>query len=1050
MSRCDWPSGLSTCKSARFAPLWLLFFLVVMSTVAVSSSLTTTRLLPSEQFPVFHRITVNDGLSQGSVIFVHQDRTGFLWFGSAGGLDRYDGMEFKNCALIGNVPKRPVYFYSCIENPDSTFWLSTDVGLILFDPVTVSGELFSLPRSIASSESGTIGLHLTKLRDGSLLLGVSSAGLVRFDINTHQFSLVYAFKPARGALPQEDMAGIQATEDGNALVVTYDHILLYDSQQQTTTPLASFADGRRAQCVLPEAGGDSLLIGTSKGMLRFDGKLLSPVRLSPDHPQLDSVPIKVLYRDSKGTLWIGLDDGAVAFTPGQNALTFYQHNPADPTSILPGGILTIKEDRSENLWFGIHDQGLCRIDLKREKFFTIENRPGFPRQLPSEAVWGLAVDAHRNLWISGEGLAMVNRTGGTVTLHNSLRGSSSANYARNTRRVYALNDSLVCVIADRRVYVYNILTNGARELSVEGKPLADVYRAHVRERSRNLLCVSSDSVFEVDPVRGHHVKTLFIFARQGAVPPSASVAAMIDDTAGNVWFGTNYGLLHYNDRSESVRLLSEQAGGVSGIPAIPMLSLALGGENTLWVGSQSGLYKYTFRDQRVRYFGVNEGLPNDKIWSIVVDHHNAVWVGTNRGLARIQELPHGKAVIRSYTVADGLPSNEFGMGVSAMDRNGTIYMGGLGVVYFHPDSLQDNPHQPAVSLTGLKIYGVPVPLEREISYLQRLTIPHEKKVFSVTYAALDFTDASRNRYQYKMQGYDDHWVDADTRREAFFTNLDPGTYTFLVRASNNDHVWSDTPLAVEITIVPPFWMTWWFRGILVVAIIGAGGATIRYLELRKIKRRLERVEQERALERERTRISRDMHDDLGANLTSLSMLAEVARMSLHDREKTDARLQRISSLSTDVVRSLDEIVWAVNPGADHLGNLTAYLSEFAQEFLASGAIRIRFEFDSSLPDLPLSSEQRHNIFLVVKEALTNVVKHARATEVRLSLGITGDVLWVEVQDNGQGMRDSGKASPGNGVRNMRQRIESIGGRFSMRNAEPSGAVVRLEVRIPSV
>jgi signal transduction histidine kinase len=323
-------------------------------------------------------------------------------------------------------------------------------------------------------------------------------------------------------------------------------------------------------------------------------------------------------------------------------------------------------------------------------------------------------------------------------------------------------------------------------------------------------------------------------------------------------------------------------------------------------------------------------------------------------------------------------------------------------------------------------------------------------VFSVTYAALDFTDPSRNRYQYKMEGYDDHWVDAGTRREAFYTNLDPGTYTFLVRASNNDNVWSDTPLAVEITIVPPFWMTWWFRGILVVAIIGAGGATLRYLELRKIKRRLERVEQERALERERARISRDMHDDLGANLTSLSMLAEIARMSLDDREKTDAQLQRITSLSTDVVRSLDEIVWAVNPRADHLGNLTAYLSEFAQEFLSSSQIRIRFDFASSLPDAALSSEQRHNIFLVVKEALTNVVKHASASEARLSLGMSGDVLWIEVQDNGTGTGKREKTSPGNGVRNMQQRMESIGGRFSMRNVEPSGVVVRLEVPIRPV
>jgi signal transduction histidine kinase/ligand-binding sensor domain-containing protein len=1027
----------------------MLLFAVVFPILTSASSRTTTPLISPEQFRRFRHLTVNDGLSQNLVIFIHQDRRGFMWFGTAGGLDRYDGVEFKHYRTIKGITRQPVYFYSCLEQNDSTFWLGTDAGLLKFNPITNTGEL-EIPSGFDSRVSTIALFFLTEVGNEALIFGMTELGLLRFDIPTKTFSLIVSGQHVRPDKPTGEIVGITPLDGGRALILSMSGLMMYDDHTRSTRQLASFPSKHTANCMWMDRKTGILWIGTTNGLLKFADNTLSSASLPRSNlPTGKNISVESLFGDTHGTLWIGTSSGLLAFTPVQNEMLSYANHPADPFSILSGPVVALFEDRAQNLWMSIHDQGVSRLDLKRQKFGTITNRPGYPKQLNSLLVSSIIVQPDGNLWIAADGLHYVDRSRNTITEFPLKLPPPASASATRVMRITSVNDSVLYIITEGRIYVYDTRAHRVKELHVDGRPYQDVRRFHILPASRTAICFLPDSIVELDLTRQHRIATLVRFGEENNFPRQAGCTSILADQKGTIWFGTNVGLFSYDRKRRVFRRITDLSRDDAIPPGQPVLSMALAANGILWIGTDSGLRRFDPATGATRSYTVASGLPNDKIWCTLADSNNSVWLGTNRGLVRLREEASGTHSLRVYTPVDGLPSNEFSMGVAAMDAKGTIYFGTSdGVVYWLPSALAENPHLPPVVLTQANMYDVPITFGQDVAFLNTITIPYDKKVLSFSYAALDFTDPARNQYAYMLKGYDEKWNDAGTRRQAFYTNLDPGEYTFRVKASNNDGVWNDEGLTVRLTIVPPFWMTWWFRGLAAIGLLGIAGGAIRYVELRKIKARLARLEQERAMERERTRISQDMHDELGANLTSLSMITEIARRSLTNQSQADEQLRKASDIASETVRRLDEIVWAVNPKADNLANLAAYISEYAQEFFSATPIRLRFEFSEQMPHVPLASDVRHSIFLVVKEALNNIVKHSCASEATIGLAVENGLVVIAIRDNGKGFDASTESQLGNGIRNMRQRIESVGGKLSVQSSSGSGTIVRMEIARP--
>jgi signal transduction histidine kinase len=321
------------------------------------------------------------------------------------------------------------------------------------------------------------------------------------------------------------------------------------------------------------------------------------------------------------------------------------------------------------------------------------------------------------------------------------------------------------------------------------------------------------------------------------------------------------------------------------------------------------------------------------------------------------------------------------------------------------------------------------------------------------YAGLSFDAPERVRFRYRLEGLDSDWVEAGTRRAAFYGFVPPGSYRFQVIACNGDGIWNNAGASLSLMVRPYFWQTWWFIGASALGTIIVGGASARVVEKRRTQQRVKRLEQERALERERTRIAQDLHDMMGAKLCRISFLSEHARRRAEVPAELQEEVSSISDDSREVLQSLDEVVWAVNPQNDSLEHLASYIGQYAQEYFRRTGIECEVNIPARLPVQPLSSQSRHHLFLAVREALANILKHSKATRARILMTCNGADFEIAVSDNGAGFDpvSGGLNSPdsaagfGNGLNNIRRRLADLGGSCEVESRPGQGTTVRFVI-----
>jgi signal transduction histidine kinase len=326
----------------------------------------------------------------------------------------------------------------------------------------------------------------------------------------------------------------------------------------------------------------------------------------------------------------------------------------------------------------------------------------------------------------------------------------------------------------------------------------------------------------------------------------------------------------------------------------------------------------------------------------------------------------------------------------------------------------------------------------------------------LVYTGLRFDAPETLRFRYKLEGWDADWIDAGTSRSAVYNFVPPGQYSFRVIASNSDGNWATPGTEIRLTFARYFWQSWWFIGITAVALLSGVGSLVRLIERQKAKSRLKRLEQERALERERTRIAQDLHDEMGAKLCRISFLSEHARRDSANPAEMQEQIKSISDDSREVLHSLDEIVWAVNPQNDTLEHATSYLAQFAQDYFFMTGVECELVVPSQMPHYPVSSQVRHHLFLAVREALANILKHSAASHAKISMACESGNLEISVEDDGRGFDakthlagDSHSRDMHDGLRNMTKRFTDVGGQCSIESNVGSGTIIKFILPLKS-
>ena len=523
--------------------------------------------------------------------------------------------------------------------------------------------------------------------------------------------------------------------------------------------------------------------------------------------------------------------------------------------------------------------------------------------------------------------------------------------------------------------------------------------------------------------------------------PYSFCMMLMKDSAGNLWLASMKGVLCFNTITKTWRQYTHEENDTASLSSNIVLSVCPDPrkpQQYLWAGTEGGgICRLDMQSGKVKSYREKDGLPNSVIYGIVADENNNLWMSTNKGLSCLNTATK---TFTNYDEADGLQSNEFNRYAFGKSHSGWLYFGGInGFNYFKPQDVMPDTIFSKVIFTDFKISNKTVAfgdkqsiLHAPIYLTDEIELPYKDNMISIDFASANFSIPSKNLYQYKLEGFDAGWISSGTNRTATYTNLDPGTYTFKVRASNNEKVWGNDAVSLTLIIIPPWYMTWWFRTFLVLAIAGGLYALYRY-----------RLQQALKLLAVRNRIATDLHDEIGSTLSSISIFSEVIEDQTKDQlPEVTPVIKRISESTLNMMDAMSDIVWTINPKNDRFENILSRMQSFAGELLEAKNCIVHLKVDDEIKDVKLAMETRKNFYLIFKEAVNNIAKYAEARNAWIELKLGKASIYVSITDDGKGF-DANESNQGNGLSNMKMRAGELNGMFEIISKKGEGSRVSL-------
>ncbi|MBL7995781.1 SMP-30/gluconolactonase/LRE family protein [bacterium] len=876
----------------------------------------------------FHRISLEQELSHGTVYSILQDRKGFLWVATEGGLNRYDGYEIKtfmhdpmdsNSIANGNVS-------AILEDRYGFLWLATwGGGLDRYDPA--NEKFYHYKHDPTNSQSISDDRVQTLFEDhkGNLWIGTYSGGLNLFNIEKETFS-VFKHDPLNPASISHDRVWAIAEDSSrNLWFATGDGLnkLSAASPQTRFITYKNIPGNSRSlshnfirSLYVDHAG--QLWVGTQNGLNRMDPKTLECTRYLNPNNNINSI-----YEDKNGLIWFGtLESGLMKYDPKTDRLFQFTNEAFNPNSLSYNDVRVIYADRTDNLWIGTRGGGLNKLDLKPAKFNLMSNNPADANSLIDNRVWAIYEEEKKEgniLWVSTDkGLDRYDMANDLFYHYvNDLAdpNSISSNF---TRGIFQDKDGYIWVGTSGGGLNRLDPQNGKfkRYINDPQNPasLSDNRVRVIHGDSAGLLWIGTyKGLNRFDPMTGLF-KSFHNIPNDPRSLSSNEIRAIAEDRDGNLWIGTYGGGLNQFDKTtERFVRYTHDENDVNSISGNDILSIVADPDGrTLWVGTQgSGLNRFDIQTKKNTRITTNDGLANDVVHGILIDAKGNLWISTNKGLSKFNvHAPHalgnGKksdhwSSFRNYDVHDGLQSNIFGQGAYYKNSKGRMYFGGVGGInFFDPDDVKGNPYSPTVVITEFSKFDKPVYLGRALQDISSIELSYKDNFFSFEFAALDFTMPEKNQYQYMLEGFDPEWSSAGYRRYATYTNVNPGTYYFKVNGSNNDNVWSKEPVSIKIVIVPPFWKTWWFvifAGTAFFLLIYAGYRyRIRNIQTQKFV--LEREVAERTAELKRSKDELEKINEIVKSVNSEFNFADVLQ-SILEKSTQIKNIERACALTYD-------------------------------------------------------------------------------------------------------------------------------------------------------
>jgi len=1009
----------------------------------------------------------DDGLPGSSVAAIAQTPDGYLWVGTYDGLARFDGVRFETYDPRNRPALSDARIQGLYVDARGTLWINTYRGGLtsyrdgVFKREWPDRSWFDFNTTLISSTSNQV-VFVTQT--GQVLRRALDSTNSDWEVNN----------PPGGERPIYKCTD----HDGNLWFVSRDgHIVLFRGNKFENLPADAGIGTNHVYAIAADAHG-TIWAGAENEIARWDGTHFED--MTPTNMDAGEYfePTNV-FPAASGALWVLSTNGKLREQRGRRWIA----EATEWRGLLgnaSGRAMGMHEDRDGGIWFNHYGNGLFHItpEGKYERFTTRDGLPGDRVGTFFEdkdgGVWvgtyrgGLARLRERRFRVIGQpeglpgqtALSICQGSNGAIWIGT---GDGLCRWQNGKLKTFPVGNTS----ADAFVFSVFPWTNGNLWLSAgDGE---DLFQFQTAKRDSGRVQRAPWDVHGIKSLLVDHTGRLWLGTKSDLnwwLPAArhtfgtnegmstSPIRALTETPNGQVWCGADDGTLY---RCEPSHVQGFRPADETG--PRPIWSLFADRDGVLWAGTfRGGLLR--FKDGKFTRFAAKQGLPMDVISQILEDDKGRLWLGTHQGICSVAKsalnaCADGKAdTVDAITYLDGLPSLECSDGYQPAclrANDGHLWFStAKGVVSVDPNELTAGSSPPPVVIEELRVDGETLP-----STAGKIIVPPGHKHFEFHFTSPTFDAPDKARFRYRMDGLDNDWVDADVQRTAHYGHLSPNHYRFHVIACNSDGVWNKTGATIEFTVRPYFYQTRLFLILTALFVLGSVAAIVRTIAARKYQRELARLEQQHAIERDRARIAKDIHDDIGAGLTQITLLSELAR---REPAQAGSQLDRISDAARDLTRSMDEIVWAVDPQHDTLASLMDYISAYAEDFLRTANIRCRLDLPAALPTMQVDAELRYNLFLALKEALNNAVKHSHASEIWLRLKLEPRSFTLVVEDNGRGFQSAnGETSAasaerlysGSGLVNLKKRLEVIGGRCTVHSSTGQGTKVEMTVFLKS-
>jgi signal transduction histidine kinase/ligand-binding sensor domain-containing protein len=973
----------------------------------------------------FSKVGLSDGLSQSSVYNIFQDRKGFMWFGTGDGLNRFDGYEIKNYKITSTKNLEGsgnFYDPGAAQSSNSDIYFSGRNGVTLYR-YNADKIVRFFPKGDTNTFNNLILVLGIDTNENLYLFG--NGFIYKYNLNT----LALIAIPLKDPTTKETIYRFGKMDSSGRIWYSLKHgigsyntinqeykYFLIDKFKQTGVHVT------RGIC---EYSKDEMIIASYALVVKLNYKTGQYITIKSDtdeHEYFDAVV------DKQKRIWVSsLRNGLICFD--KDKIYTYQFNKYNPKSIGSNIASKLYIDKSNNLWVGCDGQGVSKTNLFTERFNLYRNEIEKNIKFNSDFIRCFYEDENDGIYFCtyDEGIHKLDRKNKTVKVFKQPWQNSNI-----VADILRFDKGNLLIANTGGIFTFNLETEKASQIPIIPKGIQAQLYSILYTKQKNLLLAGFTGFY-----RGTVVNNTIKEYHPDSTIPLQFIIKIYQTKNGNIWIGTIGG---------PVYILKENGTGLTLLKSI-LLGYNIRSfyedsiTNTLWMASEKGLIKYSLLNSSYEVTTTKNGLSNNYLYGILPGRKNELWLSSNNGLIRYNTLTK---TCNNFDELDGLQSNEFNTGSYYKSKKGELFFGGInGFNCFFPAEISFNRNVPSIALTHLKIQDEETNEFGNPALLEQIELLHTRNTISFDFSALEFTNSAKNNYQYKLEGVDPSWVNSGKNHFTRYSSLLPGKYIFYVKASNNDGLWSKPKQLIKIIIQAPWWQQWWAKLIFTIVLIGVFAAGIRYFSFIKLKNRLQLLEKQHAVSEERSRISKDMHDDLGSGLSKIAILSELLKTKVREDTELTKQVDKISIAAGELVDNMGQIVWTMNSNNDTIENLLSYIREYAIEFFEDTNVICKINFEEAQDNIIINQQLRRNIFLVIKETLNNTLKHAQAEEVKIKFSLQNNKFQIVINDNGKGFDISNTRRFGNGLINMHKRMETVGGNYQITSTTQNGTKTTL-------